>query len=71
VAFFQKVQLVFPISKIKIFQITILSLKFELVVYCYWQVKFQVQESDLEYFLWEIWRFEKHITLSEKSHLYH
>ena len=25
------------ISKIKIFQITILSLKFEFVVYCYWR----------------------------------
>ena len=27
--------------------------------------KFQVQDSDLEYFYLEIWRFEKQITLSE------
>jgi len=27
---------------------------------------FQVQDSDLKYFFW---RFEKHIALSEKSHL--
>ena len=35
--FFQKVRFVFQISKIKIFQITILSLKLEFVVYWYWQ----------------------------------
>ena len=29
--------------------------------------KIQVQDSDLEYFFFEIWRFEKHITLSEKN----
>ena len=33
--------------------------------------KFQVQDSDLEYFFLEIWRFEKHIAFSEKKkHLY-
>ena len=31
--------------------------------------KFQVQDSFLEYIFLEIWRFEKRITLSEKSHL--
>ena len=44
----------------KIFQKTTLSLKF----------KFLVQDSFLEYIFLEIWRFEKHIALSEKSHLY-
>ena len=39
------------------FQKTILSLKF----------KFQVQDSFLEYFFLEIWRFEKRIALSEKK----
>ena len=34
--FFQKVRCVFQISK-KLFQITILSLKFEFDVYCYWR----------------------------------
>jgi hypothetical protein len=29
--------------------------------------KFQVQDSFLEYFFFEIWRFEKHIALSEKK----
>ena len=29
--------------------------------------KFQVQDSDLEYFFLEIWRFEKRIALSEKN----
>ena len=29
--------------------------------------KFQVQDSFLEYFFLEIWRFEKHIALSEKK----
>ena len=29
--------------------------------------KFQVQDSDLEYFFFEIWRFEKRIALSEKK----
>ena len=29
--------------------------------------KFKVQDSDLEYFILEIWRFEKHIALSEKK----
>ena len=33
------------------------------------KLKFQVQDSDLENLFLEIWRFEKHITLSEKSHL--
>ena len=51
---------VFQISK-KIFQITTLSLKFEKVVYCYW---LEIQDSDLECFFW---RFDKHITLSEKK----
>ena len=37
----------------KIFQVTILSLKFEFFVYCYGEkFKFQVQDSDLEYFFW-------------------
>ena len=60
VAFFQKVWFVFlnpQISKKKIFQKTILSLKF----------KFQVQDSFLKYIFLEIWRFEKHIALSEKK----
>ena len=48
---------VFQISKKKIFQKTILNLKFE----------FQVQDSFLEYIFLEIWRFEKHIALSEKK----
>ena len=58
-AFFQKVRFVFlnlQISKKK-FQKTILSSKF----------KFQVQDSFLEYIFLEIWRFEKHIALSEKK----
>ena len=29
--------------------------------------KFQAQDSFLEYFSLEIWRFEKHIALSEKE----
>ena len=29
--------------------------------------KFQVLDSDLEYIILEIWRFEKHIALSEKK----
>ena len=34
----------------------------------YGKFKFQVQDSDLEYFLGgEIWRFEKHIANSEKT----
>ena len=47
-------------------QITILSLKFKFVVYCFiaGKFKFKVQGSDLEYFFW---RFEKHIALSEKK----
>ena len=48
--FFQDVLFVFQIFKIKIFQITILSLKFEFGVYCYWRI--QVQDSGLEYFFW-------------------
>ena len=52
----------------KIFQVTILSLKFEFFVYCYGEkFKFQVQDSDLEYFFLEIRRFEKHIALSKKT----
>ena len=40
-----------PISKIKIFQKTILRLTFEFVVYCLGRkFKFQVQDSFLEYF---------------------
>ena len=31
--------------------------------------KFQAQDSFLEYFLWEIGRFEKRILLSEKKEL--
>ena len=50
-----------PLHKTKfkkeIFQKTILSLKFE----------FQVHDSLLEYIFLEIWRFEKHIALSEKN----
>ena len=29
--------------------------------------KFQVQDSDLEFIFFEIWRFKKRITLSEKK----
>ena len=32
--------------------------------------KFQVQDSDLEWFFLEIWRFEKNIALSEKKATY-
>ena len=56
----------FQISKIKIFQITILSLKFEFVVSVIGvKFKFQVQDSDLEYFFWRFgflkntWHFLK------------
>ena len=56
VAFFQKVRFAFQIfeSQKKIFQKTILSLKF----------KFQAQDSFLEYFFL---RFSDHITFSEKK----
>ena len=37
VAFFQKMRFVFQISKKNMFEITILSLKFEFVDYCYWR----------------------------------
>ena len=52
VAFFQKVQFVFLISKSKkkIFQKTILSLKFEFVFYC-GKFQFLAQDSFLEYFV--------------------
>ena len=44
---------------------TILSLKFEEVVYCYGRkFKFQVQDHDLEYLFWI---FDKHNALSEKK----
>ena len=32
--------------------------------------KFQVQDSFLEYFFFEIWRSKKRMALSEKKHLY-
>ena len=35
----------------------------------YPELKMQGQDSFLEYFFWEIWRFEKRIPLSEKKHL--
>ena len=69
-AFFQKVQFV---SKIKIFQKTILSLKFKIPAnYSICTIigrkfKFQVQDSFLEYFFLEIWILEKHFALSEKK----
>ena len=55
--FFQKVWFVF--LNLQISKKPILSSKF----------KFQVQDSFLEYIFLEIWRFEKHIALSEKSYL--
>ena len=55
--FFSESAIRFFKSPKKIFQKTILSLKF----------KFQVQDSFLEYIFLEIWRFEKHIALSEKK----
>ena len=55
--FFSENAIRFFKSPKKIFQKTILSLKF----------KFQVQDSFLEYFFFEIGRFEKRITLSEKK----
>jgi hypothetical protein len=68
VAFIQKVRFIFQISKNKHskllswawnlnFLFTVIGGKF----------KFQVQDSDLEYLFWEVWRFEKHIALSEKK----
>ena len=44
-------------ASLKIFQKTSLNLKFK------------IQDSFLEFFFFEIWRFEKQIALSEKSHL--
>ena len=38
-------------------------MKFEIPAH----IKFQVQDSSLEYFFWEIARFEKRISLSEKK----
>ena len=57
--FFRKCDVFFksPNFQKNIFQKTILNLKF----------KFQSQDSFLEYFSSEIWRFEKRITLSEKK----
>ena len=60
------------ISKKKIFQKTILSLKFKFptnntLLLLVEKFKFQVQDSFLEYIFSEIWRFEKHIALSEKK----
>ena len=59
------------ISKKKI-QKTILNLKFKFPTkntVIGGKFKFQVQDSFLEYSFLEIWRFEKRIALSEKSHL--
>ena len=59
VAFFRKSDVFFnfPNLQKKIFQKTILNLKF----------KFQPQDSFLEYIFLEIWRFEKQIALSERK----
>ena len=62
VAFFSNL----PISPKKIFQKAILSLKFPPISVNN-LFKFQAQDSFLEYFFWEIGRFEKRISLSEKS----
>ena len=49
----------------KIFQITILNLKFEFPAHTSKHLfKFQAQDSDLEYLFWI---FEKYIPLSEKD----
>ena len=53
----------FQTSK-KIFQIIILNLKFGIPAY---KSKQLIQDSDLEWFFFEIWRFEKRISLSEKK----
>ena len=42
-----------------------LNILLHLLFYKYCVEKFQVQDSDLEYFVSEIWRFEKHIAFSE------
>ena len=60
VAFYQKVRFVFQISN-KIFQITILNLKFEIPTYNS-KFKFQAQDSGLECLFW---RFEKDIFMEQ------
>ena len=58
-----------PNLKNKNIQKTILILKFECC--CFTAIggkfRFQVQDSFLEYFYFGVWRFEKHIPLSEKK----
>jgi len=51
-----------------LFQKAILSLQFEIPAHISKQLifKFQAQDSFLEWFFWEIGRFEKRISLSEK-----
>ena len=44
-----------------------LNILLHLLFYKYCVEKFQVQVSDLEYFFFESWRFEKHIAFSEKK----
>ena len=71
VAFIQKVWFVFQISKSpkKIYS-KLLSWAWNLnflFTVIGWKFKFQVQNRDLEYFFFEIWRFEKHIKLYEKN----
>ena len=60
------------ISKKKIFQKTILNLKFKIpahniILFWAWNFKFQVQDSFLEYFFFEIWRSKKRMALSVKK----
>ena len=71
--FFQKEWFVFQISKFpKQKYSKLLTWAWNLNLYFTviggkFKFKFQVQDSDLEYYFSEIWRFEKHIPLSEKA----
>ena len=74
VAFFSNMYFKSPNLKKKIFQKTILSLKFKfpanysvLLLAGNLNFKFRIVFGNI--FFWEILRFEKHIALSEKSHL--
>ena len=63
-----------PISKKKIFKKTILNLKFEILAHnitLLWAeiLNFKFRIVFLNIFFGEVWRFEKRIALSEKSHL--
>ena len=76
VAFFQKVKLIFQISKSPKKNIPKDYPEFEIQNFRPYQntvmggnFKFQVQDSFSEYFLLEIWKFEKRIALSEKKTL--